>query len=180
MKTIIKLSFIALFIFLTACSSGGGTIPDKIYYRFAEPSIRISNNNIDKIERPTALGILGSRPMVAENAQGGMLQMNHNLWLESPKVLLQNYLLKVFNLNNENIMQKDGNTLSAAIIHLEKQQTTAIIEIKFTVKNTNDEIIFNKSYHQAQPMAENTIVDFVHVINQELAAITQQLSNDLP
>ena len=180
MKTTIKLSFITFFIFLTACSSGGGTIPDKTYYRFAEPNTHIVDKNISKIERPTALGILGSRPIVAENAQGGMVQMNHNLWLESPKVLLQNYLLKVFNLNNEKVMQKDGNTLSAAILHLEKQQTTAIIEIKFTVKNSNDEIIFNKSYRQSQPMTENSIVDFVHVINQELAAISQQLSTDLP
>jgi len=168
---------IILILILAACSSGGGKIPDKTYYRLAEPKIHINTQSITKIQRPSALGILGSRPIVAENNQGGMVQMNHNLWLESPKVLLNNYLIKVFKLNDS---QDGGNILSVEILHLEKKQTTAIIEIKFIILNQSDEIVFNKTYRQDNPMVKNSIVDFVHAINLSLNTIVQQLENDLP
>ncbi len=174
MKNLLLLSLLTI---LTACSSGGGTIPDKTYYRFAEPQQPVQHASITKINRPSALGILGSRPIVAQNATGGLVQMNHNLWLESPKVLLQNYLIKYFSLTST---QHSGNSLMVEILHLEKKQNQAVIELKFSVSNHNDEIIFSQSYRQQNSMEHNSIVDFVHAINQSLAVIVEKFRSDFP
>ena len=171
MKLIIT---IVISLLISACSFSGKKTPDKLYYRFPELTQAPIEKNII-VKRPSAMGIIGNRPMVAQNADGSLLQMQHNFWLESPKVLLQNYLEKIFVNDAEN-----NNTLNAQILHLEKKQQLAIVEIKFIITNSERQQIFNKTYIEESKLAENTIPAFVKNTSILLKKIVNQLIDDMP
>lgn len=175
MKTLYALIFIAL---LSSCSSAGKKTTDKLYYRFYEPEVSLSNiEHPIVVKRPTSLGILGNRPMVAQNNDGGLIQMQHNFWLESPKTLLHNYLNKVFVFTTD--QSATIHNLDVEILHLEKKQDTAILELKFVVKDKTGVVVFNKTYLQQKKLAANNIPQFVKSIADLLQLITQNLIDDL-
>ncbi|MCF6288785.1 MAG: hypothetical protein L3J53_06055 [Proteobacteria bacterium] len=172
MKIIITLITVLL---VTACSSTGGKAVDKVYYRF--PSV--TTTPIDRklyIAQPTAVGILGNRPMVAENINGGLLQMSHNFWLDSPKKLLHNYLHKVL----VHTQDKKADRLLTKILHLEKKGTHSVLAIKFIILDADNKQIFNKTYQTEEALASNDIPTFVTSIANSLTNMIQQLLNDLP
>ena len=171
MKLIIT---VVISLLISACSFSGKKTPDKLYYRFPELTQAPIEKNII-VKRPSAMGIIGNRPMVAQNADGSLLQMQHNFWLESPKVLLQNYLEKIFVNDAEN-----NNTLNAQILHLEKKQQLAIVEIKFIITNSERQQIFNKTYIEESKLVENTIPAFVKNTSILLKKIVNQLIDDMP
>jgi ABC-type uncharacterized transport system auxiliary subunit len=166
-----------LVILLGACSSSGDKIPDKLYYRFPAAQA-YSNGEFSglKINRPTAMGILANRPMVAETKEGGLIQMSHNFWLESPKVLLHDYLLNTF--ANEDSKDTAQQRLQTHILHLEKKQNTAIIALKFNLYDDDNKLIFNKTYQLSEQLEHNSVPVFVKSIARMLNEITQQFSED--
>lgn len=175
MKTIITMIFIVL---LSSCSSAGKKVIDKLYYRFPEPVVSLSNSEHPfVVKRPVALGILGNRPMVAQNSDGGLIQMRHNFWLESPKILLQNYLNKVFVFSSEQSAITDN--LTVEILHLEKKQDMAILELKFVIKDKTGSVSFNRTYLHQKQLAANTIPQFVKSMADLLQLITHNFSDDL-
>ncbi|MBL4659857.1 MAG: hypothetical protein JKY19_05845 [Alcanivoracaceae bacterium] len=165
---------IVISLLVSACSFSGKRAPDKLYYRFPEFMHAPVGKNVI-VKRPSAMGIIGNRPMVAQNVDGSLLQMQHNFWLESPKILLQNYLEKIFVNNGAN-----DNTLNAQILHLEKKQQLAIVEIKFIITNSERQQIFNKTYIEESKLAENTIASFVKSTSILLKKIVNQLIDDMP
>ena len=165
---------IVISLFISACSFSGKKAPDKLYYRFPEFTQPPVKKDVI-VKRPSAMGIIGNRPMVAQNTDGSLRQMQHNFWLESPKILLQNYLEKIF-INNGT----DGNTLNAQILHLEKKQQRAIVEIKFIITNSERQQIFNKTYKEESQLQQNTIPAFVKSISILLKNLVNQLIDDLP
>ena len=66
MKTLFSL---LLIITLTSCSLGSKKVADKLYYRFSEPQMIMANSDFS-VQRPTAMGILANRPMVAQKSDG--------------------------------------------------------------------------------------------------------------
>jgi uncharacterized lipoprotein YmbA len=167
-------------VLLTSCSLGGKKTIDKLYYRFPEPVISLTSSQYPLIvKRPKALGILGNRPMVAQNNDGGLIQMQHNFWLESPKILLFNYLNKVFNVHLEPDQLSKTNYLNVEILHLEKKQDTAILELKFVIKNKEGVNVFNKTYFSQKKLAENNIPQFVNSVSEMLKIMTKQLVEDI-
>ncbi len=170
MKIIYTIIIVLLF---SGCSSGG-KIVDKTYYRFPVAANKPVTKNFI-IQRPTAMGILGNRPMVAQDSNGGLIQMSHNLWLDSPKVLLQNYLGKTFvNDNNE-----QSGTLNSLILNLEKKGLNSVLAIKFTLYDHQNNQLFSHTYRQEQALTQNDIPTFVKSISYSLEKIIQQLINDL-
>jgi ABC-type uncharacterized transport system auxiliary subunit len=168
------LSITLTLIFLSACSSGGKVV-DKTYYRFPTTNQTATGNNYT-IEKPTAMGILGNRPMVVQDANGGMIQMSHNLWLESPKILLHEYLKNTF-IQNNNTQEF---ILKTQILNLEKKGSNSILTIKIALIDQQKQILFSKTYNYEESLEINSIPFFVKSISDSLHKMTEQLINDLP
>ncbi|MCF6288164.1 MAG: ABC-type transport auxiliary lipoprotein family protein [Proteobacteria bacterium] len=177
MKNLILLILIVL---ISACSSSSKKATEKLYYRFPDARIITLDKNI-VVKRPTAMGIIGNRPMVVQNDEGALKQMHHNFWLDSPKVLLHNFLLKIFSNNLPNNSTQKDIILNSQILKLEKKQSIALLEIKFTANNLQGEVVFNKTYSLKTSLASdsNTIHQFVTNIGEMLEQITNQLVEDL-
>jgi ABC-type uncharacterized transport system auxiliary subunit len=171
-----QLSLILIILLISACSSSKKPV-DKLYYRFHDiATISIDNKHNIIVKRPSAMGILGNRPMVAQNTDGALLQMNHNFWLESPKILLHQYLTKLFS----NDISKTKLILNSQILQLEKKQDNALLSIKFTVTDLDNAIVFEKTYQQNMMLATNSIPQFVNNISIMLKKMIQQLIIDIP
>ncbi len=171
MKTLVSL----LLIFaLSSCSSGSKKIADKLYYRFGEAHMVMTKSDFN-VPRPTAMGILGNRPMVAQKEDGALLQLNHNFWIDSPKILLQNYLIKSFNVSPE----PHDKALKATILKLEKKGQTSQVSIAFTLVDSDNNTLFEKTYSRQQELPENTMSAFVASVSQSLELITQALAKEL-
>jgi ABC-type uncharacterized transport system auxiliary subunit len=169
-----KLLIITFLITLGACSSSGKKSLEKLYYRFPEATPNFNEKPI-VVKRPSAMGILGNRPMVVQDADGALKQMHHNFWLDSPKVLLYNYLLKVFSRQTT-----DGDlVLNSQILKLEKKQDTAVLEIKFTVNDNKGHVVFNKTYHSETPLKNKSITSFSNNIGNMLQTMVKQLTQDM-
>lgn len=170
MKT---LSLIALIFLLSGCVSSGKKPADKLYYRFPEATIVTTNKKI-KIKRPAALGILGNRPMVVQNNDGALLQMQHHFWLDSPKVLLQNYLEDSFGkFNNPEFI------LYSTFLKFEKNQNGAVVSIRFELKDTNNKLVFNKTYDFTEAYDGNDISGFATSARHLVVRIVNQLIKDI-
>lgn len=167
---------ISMLLSLCACSLSAKKAPEKRYYRFDEPMLQQKIPSLN-VKRPSAMGIIGNRPMVARNTDGSLVQMQHNFWLESPKILLYNYLVKMFEKQPQ---AQTLFTLNTQILELEKHQQQAIVALKFIVTNETNQVVFNKTYRQQHTLKENTIPAFVDAVLIILKEITNQLHSDMP
>lgn len=168
-----KFLLIALIIFLTACTSSGKKPVDKLYFRFPEAQTVQIDKKI-KVKRPTALGILGNRPMVVQNNDGALLQMQHHFWLDSPKVLLHNYMQDSFGKFNNTEF-----TLSSTILKFEKHQNMAVVSISFELKDVNNKLLFNKTYSLTDSYNGNDISGFASSARKLVEQIVSQLIKDI-
>jgi len=170
-----KIHIILLTLILSACSSSSKRPVDNVYYRFPEASILpIQSLNVE-VKRPSALGILGNRPMVVQTENNGLVQMSNNFWLESPKVLLQNYLTDIFITNKD----KPLLTLNSQILALEKKQDQALLSIKFSMTDSEGLIIFDKTYNKQKRMTNSSIAAFSSATASLLEEMIKQLSIDI-
>lgn len=170
-----KLVIITLVLIVSACSTKSNKIVDKLYYRF--PDAQEYSNVQLIIARPTALGIIGNRPMVAENTDGALRQMQHNFWLDSPKILLRIYLEKSFATKTVN--PSELSTLNTHILKLEKKQNSAVVSIKFTVTNANNIIVYDKIYSQSLSLATNSISSYVNSTSELINELVNQFAQDV-
>ena len=170
-----KITIILMTLLISACSSSSKKPADKMYYRFPESTIQpVDDLSID-VKRPSAMGILGNRPMVAQTSNTGLIQMNSNFWLESPKVLLHNYLLEIFKAKeNENSL-----TLNSQILALEKKQDVALLSIHFTLTNVENKSIFKNTYKSQKQLSDNSIAAFTKAIAELLEEMTHKLTKDI-
>ncbi len=179
MKNLILLILIVL---ISACSSSSKKATEKLYYRFPDARIITLDRNI-LVKRPTAMGIIGNRPMVVQDDEGALKQMHHSFWLDSPKVLLHNFLIKTFSNNFSNNSTHENIILNSQILKLEKKQHQALLEIKFIANNLQGEVVFNKTYSLETSLSSDsnskTIPQFVKNIGEMLEQITSQLVEDL-
>lgn len=170
-----KIVILLSILMLTACSSSSKKPVDKMYYRFPESSIQpVKTLNIE-VKRPSAMGILGNRPMVVQTQSNGLIQMNNNFWLESPKVLLQNYLSEVF----VKVTDKPLLTLNSQILALEKKQNQALLSIKFSLTDSNNLVVFDKTYKSQKSIGDSSIAAFANSMDTLLEEMIKQLSLDI-
>jgi len=170
-----RILIIVIVLMISACSSSSKKPVDKMYYRFAENNIEpLEKLNIE-VKRPSAMGILGNRPMVVQTNDSGLIQMSSNFWLDSPKVLLQNYLQEIFIQHEDNASL----TLNSQILALEKKQNEALLTIEFTLTNQDNKLIFNHTYKGHKQLLNNSIPAFANAISILLEEMVQQLSQDI-
>ena len=172
---VIQICLIVLVI--SACSPSAKKPAQNHYYRFPTVTLEPVKNLNLIIKRPSAMGILGNRPMVVKNQDGALIQMNNNFWLDSPKTLLHNYLEKVF---LENANNNSTQILNAQILQLEKTQDTAQVAIKFMILDDQNQLVFNKTYKAEKKLEQNSIPAFVKSISALLESLVQQFIHDLP
>ncbi len=168
-----NLTPLLLILLISACSSSGKKATEKLYYRFPEASNVVDKNIVAK--RPTAMGIIGNRPMVVQDSEGALKQMHYNFWLDSPKVLLHNYLLKIFPSSSQEVEL----ILNSQILKLEKKQSLAILEIKFIATNLQGIPVLNKTYILESSLESNSIPNFAKSIGKMLEQMVAQLAQDL-
>lgn len=170
-----KIALLLFIIVLGACTSSGKKQTGKKYYRFPEHNITPTTDLQVYVKRPSAMGILGNRPMVVQTNDGSLIQMNNNFWLESPKTLLHNYLQEAFVNDPEHV----DYTLNSQILMLEKKQDQALLSIKFTLTDLEHKLVFSKTYKKNRPLTENNIPAFVKSITILLEEITQEMIQDI-
>ena len=170
-----KIFIIVMVLLISACSSSSKKTVDKMYYRFAESNIQPVDNLSIEVKRPSAMGILGNRPMVVQTSEAGLIQMSSNFWLDSPKVLLQNYLTDIFKKHGDNTSL----ALNSQILALEKKQSEALLSIEFTLTNQDNKLIFNRTYNSQKQLSNNSISAFASAISILLEEMVQQLSQDI-
>jgi ABC-type uncharacterized transport system auxiliary subunit len=167
------LIIIMIALLFSACSSSGKKTTEKLYYRFPESIITTNKQVI--VKRPSAMGIIGNRPMVVQSTDGSLKQMNNNFWLDSPKVLLHNYLSKIF----AQPVTAEVLILNSQILKFEKKQDQALFEIKFTVSDNKGNVVFNKTYNRTSTKQNNSVSVFVSAIGEMLEQSVQALVDDL-
>ncbi len=113
--------------------------------------------------------------MVVQTENNGLIQMNNNLGLESPKVLLQNYLSEVF----IKVEDKPLLTLNSQILVLEKKQDQALLSIKFSLTDSNNLVVFDKTYKSQLSINDNSIPAFVNSMATLIEEMIKQLSLDI-
>lgn len=164
------LTFCAFVLMLGACSSSGKKSTEKLYYRFSAANpVSIDKNII--VKRPTAMGILGNRPLVVLTVDGALKQMNNSFWLDSPKVLLQNYLVNMFSSKN----QSESFVLNSQILRLEKKQNMATLQIKFILTDLHGKEVLNNTFEQERAQENNSVSLYVKAIGEMLNEISMKM-----
>lgn len=179
------LSMLLLTLMLNACSNS--ISQSKKYFRLATPPT--SDNTEPKpmalaIKRPSALSILGGRPMVATQADGSLIQLSHNFWIESPKVLLRDYLKQWALQHWQSATFSEPETdvyqiLETRILAFEKQQTTATVALEFTLYEQDHTLILNQQFESSVPMDGEGYRAFTRAINKAIENILIQLKQQL-
>lgn len=173
MRILILLSICML---LSSCSSGNKKQFQRLYYRFPEPKTMQIPMALD-IQKPTALGIFANRPLVAVDSTGALKQMNYSFWLESPKVLLNNYLNTMLVSENENTDK--SYELQTQILQFEKQVNLAKVKIQFKLFNNEGNLIQEKTYENQLQASDKSVGQFVKNIGLILEQISSELVKDL-
>jgi uncharacterized lipoprotein YmbA len=170
-------TIILISLLLSSCSSSGSKKQfQKFYYRFPEPQAVTLLKPLT-INKPTALGIFTNRPIVAVDSTGALQQMNYSFWLESPKVLLNDYLNKLFGVELQ--ASEPSYLLDAHILKIEKHQDLAILAINFKILSADGQIDFDKTYEKQLQASDISVSQFVKNIGLLLDQITTQLHEEI-
>jgi uncharacterized lipoprotein YmbA len=170
------LIIVLLSLIASSCSSGSKKQFQKLYFRFPEPlALNLVKPVI--IKKPSALGIFANRPLVAVDSTGALKQMNYSFWLESPKVLLQNYLTLLF--GDEITSDEPSYQLLTNILKIEKHQDIAILAINFKLLSPTGQIEFDKTFEKQLKASDLSVGLFVKNIGILLEQISAELYEEL-
>ncbi len=182
-QAMVILVFLSLLV--TACSNKKAT--SKKYYRLNPVTSTTDTTSKDMtlvVKRPTALSILGGRPMVATQVDGSLVQLSHHFWLESPKVLLQDWLLAWARpmwsqVSTQVPAGQNHQVLFTRILAFEKQQDQAKVKLEFSLYDQHNQLLFNQQLAHQETIQSDGYQGFVKAINQALNAVMTQLAEQL-
>ena len=186
MKSNLKVSLLILLIIsVYACSSKQSQT--KKYFRItsnitANTELRKPNTLV--VKKPTALSILGGRPMVATKDDQSLIQLNNNYWLESPKVLLH-YIIKNWagehweSVSIQTPHRQDHQVLYTRILAFEKNQNSTNVALEFSLYDQENALIFNQNYEHAEPIDGEGYRAFAKAVGRSVDSILNQLASDL-
>ncbi len=187
MKTINTTAMMLIFVLL--CSACGiKKSQTRKHFRLTATAQTINHSELKPIslviKRPKALSILGGRPMVATQADGSLVQLSHNFWLESPKVLLQDRFKQWAENHWQSVSYQtptEGNhqILDSRILAFEKNQLQAKVSIEFLLYDADHHLIFNQQFTATENMQGEGFRAFALAISQALDSILEQLHKQL-
>ena len=184
MNTMNKLLIVlVLFAVLSAC--GNNKTQTKKYFRISSDIISAEETIADTlvIKRPTALSILGGRPMVATKEDNSLVQLSNHFWLESPKVLLQDILRKWAQAHWQQVTtqvpQQQHHVLNTRILAFEKVQDQALVTLEFNLYDADNKLLYSEQFSQHQPLQEDGYKAFAKAIGQAIDTILNQLSEHM-
>jgi ABC-type uncharacterized transport system auxiliary subunit len=186
MKTMNKWLLMSVFVWvLSAC--GNSTVQTKKYFRINSAQMTSDVNPFATtlvVKRPTALSILGGRPMVATQDDQSLVQLSSHFWLESPKVLLQDILLNWAGnhwqaVTTQTPHQQAHQTLNTRILAFEKHQLQAKVSLEFNLYDEDNALLVTKQYVQTMDMQGEGYRAFAKAIGTAIDAILNQFSDDL-
>ena len=189
MKPIKTLLLVCIFAFLfNACSSNKAQT--KKYYRLTVPitSATVDHTKLKPltlvVKRPTALSILGNRPIVATKEDQSLIQLSQNFWLESPKVLLQDRIKQWAQHHWQAVSYQTPSTtthqtLETRILAFEKNQNQAIAALEFFLYDNNKQLIFNQRFNAIENITEDNYPAFVNAISLAIESIFTQFNHQL-
>lgn len=184
MRTMNKWLLISLLIsMLSAC--GNSTVQTKKYFRINSAQITIDEEPIATtlvVKRPTALSILGGRPMVATQEDESLVQLSSHFWLESPKVLLQDILLNWADnhwqaVSTQTPHQQAHHTLNTRILAFEKNQLKAKVSLEFNLYDEDNKLLLTEQYVEVKDMQGEGYRAFAKAIGMAVDAILNQFSD---
>ncbi len=170
-----------------ACGSKKAALTKK-YYRLNPVPTSITPSTVRPmtlvVKRPEALSILGGRPIVATQVDTSLVQLSHNFWIESPKILLQD-LIKNWakNLWQTVVYQTPAaeqfHWLKTRILAFEKRQELAIAEIEFSLYDQDNQLLFNQTYNAEQNIIADNYDAFAQAMSQAIESIFSQFNEQL-
>ncbi|WP_395374343.1 ABC-type transport auxiliary lipoprotein family protein [Marinicella sp. W31] len=171
-------------VLCTACASTSS--PVRMHYRLqpTEFSSTQQHSSTVLIPEPKARGILGNRPMVATDANGALVQLDYNFWLESPRKLLHETITQWAEQRFKEVMpgrayKKENLRLESEITAFEKKQNQAVVGIKFLLKDASGNTLLRKTYQHNQALSGEGYADFANGISEAIRLILSNLEQDI-
>ncbi|MGJ8662768.1 MAG: ABC-type transport auxiliary lipoprotein family protein [Marinicella sp.] len=170
---------------LNACSNNKAQ--SKKFYRLNTSAV--ASSDVSKpmtlvVKRPSALSILGGRPIVATQEDGSLIQLSNNFWLESPKVLLQDSIKQWAAQHWQDVTyrQPTDNTyqiLETRILAFEKQHNQAKVSLEFSLIDDDDRIILNQQFDATTDISGTGYKAFTTAIGSAVDSVLNELSQQL-
>jgi ABC-type uncharacterized transport system auxiliary subunit len=122
--------------------------------------------------------------MVATQDDESLVQLSHNFWIESPKVLLQDILqvwasqhwqVATYQTPNEANYQ----ILESRILAFEKYQNQAKVSIEFLLYDEDYQLIYHHQFEQFHQMDGEGYRAFTKAVSKAIESILNQLSDQL-
>ena len=172
-------------VLLSACASTSS--PTRMHYRLDAMDFSTSKPASSQsilIQEPKAHGILGSRPMVATEPSGALVQLDYNFWLESPRKLVHEKLTQWAEQRYSEVMpdkvyQNQYMRLESEITAFEKRQNNAVVGIVFTLKNDRGMTLHRKAYQQVQPLTGEGYAAFAQAVSIAVQIVLNNLEADI-
>ena len=179
MKLMFPLLLLTLF---SACSQKPASV--KKYYRLNLIETETEAEKHDAtlwIKKPEAHSILGNRPMVATDADGALQQLTHHAWIESPKILLQEFIQQHASrtwqsaVSNRPNSGEDYYQLHTKVLAFEKNKDQALVRMAFSFYNPDMELLKQQTLSIESTFTENSYPAFSTAISKAVNLILQQL-----
>jgi ABC-type uncharacterized transport system auxiliary subunit len=178
---------LSMVLIFSACSSKKAQT--KKYFRLAavEPTTLQTDNKRPLtlvVKRPKALSILGGRPIVATQADSSLVQLSHNFWLESPKVLLQDRIRQWAENHWQTVSYQTPSNqphqiLESRILAFEKNQDQATATMEFSLYDEDSQLLFSQQFNATENITEDNYRAFVKALSLAVENIFAQLSAQL-
>ncbi len=138
------------------------------------------------VPRAQALGVVGSRPILARADDGSLVQMRHHFWLDSPRVMWQNVALDWATRTQlwpetRSIKPLDPHhdTLWLTLLALHKDKNTAVIRLRVEWLDENRTQRYQATFTRQQKLPDGSIGAFVAAINHMSEAIVREMDADI-
>lgn len=178
-------TLLAVLLTLNACSNN--KTHTKKYFRINSQQMIESQAKKPMtlvVKRPTALSILGGRPMVATQEDQSLVQLSNHFWLESPKVLLQDILKRWAlghwqQVSTQTPHQQPHQILNTRILAFEKNMNQAKVVLEFNLYDEDNHLLISEQITQIEALEGDGYKAFAKAIGKAIDAILNQFSDKL-
>ncbi len=190
LRTGLTVVLLSALVLISGCGKRQ-SLTDKHYYRWqpdlswVKPMPEMQQEPL-YIPRAQALGVVGSRPILARADDGSLVQMHHHFWLDSPRVMWQNTLLEWASRKQGwaevraiKPIHPNHFTLLSTLLALEKDGNTAHLALRIELLDASKQLRYQATFKRQAQLSENSIGAFVAAINGLSAAILQEMDTGI-